>query len=105
MSADTPRPERVTLTVSYPDQCCPGYCVEDLELHNVDAHTAERVVEKVAAREQALRERVEELEAALDRVRRLHQQDTRYLAPGDWCPGCGDREPCATKRAVRGETR
>lgn len=48
---------------------------------------------------------VEELQAALDRVRRLHQQETGNLAAGDWCPGCGDREPCATKRAVRGGAR
>ena len=48
---------------------------------------------------------VEELQAALDRVRRLHQQDTGNLAAGDWCPGCGDREPCATKRAIRGGAR
>lgn len=57
------------------------------------------------AREQALRDRVAELSAALDRVRKLHDQDTSALAPGDWCPGCGDREPCATKRAIRGGAR
>jgi hypothetical protein len=44
-----------TLPVSWPDQCCAGYCVEDVGLHNVDDETAEFVAHKVAAREAAAR--------------------------------------------------
>lgn len=44
-----------------------------------------------------------ELEAAIDRVRRLHGQYTAFgLAPGKWCPACGDEEPCPTIRALNG---
>lgn len=46
---------------------------------------------------------VAELEAAIDRVRRLHSQDDGYLAPGKWCPGCGEVAPCSTVRALNGQ--
>ena len=42
---------------------------------------------------------VAELEAAIDRVRFLHSQDGP-LAPGKWCPACGDDQPCRTIRAL-----
>lgn len=42
-----------------------------------------------------------ELEAAVDRVRRLHHQDDSLLAPGRWCPACGQETPCSTIRALR----
>lgn len=46
-----------------------------------------------------------ELEAAIDRVRALHDQDdTGLLAPGRWCPGCGEPTPCKTIRALNGRT-
>lgn len=51
---------------------------------------------------QQLRERVDELEAAVDRVRRLHGQ-YGPLAPGRWCPGCGEDTPCSTVRALNGQ--
>jgi hypothetical protein len=45
-----------------------------------------------------------ELEAAIDRVRRRHAQTSDLgLAPGKWCPECGQEEPCATRRALRGK--
>lgn len=47
------------------------------------------------------RHHITELEAALDRVRRLHSQPADYLAPGRWCPSCGEEEPCPTIRALR----
>lgn len=47
-----------------------------------------------------------ELEAAIDRVRRLHDQYSAIgLAPGEWCPGCGHPEPCPTIRALNGQER
>ena len=49
----------------------------------------------------AAQERVSELEAVVAAVRRLHGQ-RGPLAPGEWCPGCGDRVPCATERTIRG---
>jgi hypothetical protein len=46
-----------------------------------------------------------ELEHAIDRVRSLHDQDdTGMLAPGRWCPGCGEPVPCKTIRALNGRT-
>lgn len=42
----------------------------------------------------------DEAHAALDRVRRLHSQDTSLLLPGEWCPACGDAMPCSTIRAM-----
>jgi len=47
-------------------------------------------------------EHIAELEAAIDRVRRLHSQPQEFLAPGKWCPGCGWVEPCPTIRALNG---
>lgn len=47
---------------------------------------------------------IRELEAAVDRVRRLHGQFSALgLAPGEWCPGCGHPEPCPTIRALNGQ--
>jgi hypothetical protein len=49
-------------------------------------------VEQARAGEGALRERVEALEAAVDRVRRRHprgDEEAGMLAPGLWCPTCG----------------
>ena len=51
----------------------------------------------------SLQHHVAELEAAIDRVRRLHRQADSPLAPGKWCPGCGEVVPCATIRALNGE--
>lgn len=43
------------------------------------------------------------LEAAVDRVRRLHGQYSALgLAPGVWCPGCGWEMPCPTIAALDG---
>lgn len=47
------------------------------------------------------RTHVAELEAAIDRVCRLHAQDDSLLAPGRWCPACGNETPCPTIRALR----
>lgn len=44
----------------------------------------------------------DELEAAVDRVRRLHDQDDSVLARGAWCPADGQPEPCQTTRALNG---
>lgn len=53
------------------------------------------------AQEQA---HIAELEAAIDRVRRLHSQHSDIgLADGAYCPGCGFPVPCPTERALRGE--
>lgn len=53
-----------------------------------------------------LQEHVRELEAAIDRVRRFHSQRSEIgLAPGKWCPGCGEVEPCRTIRALNGDPR
>lgn len=49
----------------------------------------------------AAQARIAELEAVVNAVRRLHGQ-RGPLAPGEWCPGCGDRVPCATERTIRG---
>ncbi len=49
-----------------------------------------------------LRRWAEELEAAVDRVRHLHSQNSTILAPGKWCPGCGYEVPCPTIRALNG---
>jgi hypothetical protein len=43
-----------------------------------------------------------ELAAAVDRVRRLHDQDDSILARGAWCPADGQPEPCKTIRALNG---
>jgi len=43
-----------------------------------------------------------ELEAAIERVRQLHSQDTSLLQEGAWCPGCGETVPCPTIRALNG---
>jgi hypothetical protein len=44
---------------------------------------------------------------ALDRVRRLHpladEEAGSLLAPGKWCPGCGEERPCRTRRVIRGD--
>jgi hypothetical protein len=45
-----------------------------------------------ATADTGLRERVEALEAAVERVRRRHprgDEESGYLAPGLWCPTCG----------------
>jgi len=48
----------------------------------------------------------DELEAAVDRVRRLHGQYSELgLADGSWCPGCGYPVPCPTIKALNGEPR
>jgi hypothetical protein len=53
-----------------------------------------------------------ELEAAVDRVRRMHprgSEDSRPLAPGRWCPGCGETRTlegygsCRTRGVLDGE--
>lgn len=44
----------------------------------------------------------DELEAAVDRIRRLHDQDDSVLARGTWCPADGEPEPCKTVRALNG---
>lgn len=44
----------------------------------------------------------DELEAAVDRVRQLHDQDESVLARGQWCPADGEPEPCKTTRALNG---
>lgn len=45
-----------------------------------------------------------ELEPSIDRVRRLHSQsEDSILAPGRWCPACGQETPCPTIRALRGD--
>lgn len=44
----------------------------------------------------------DELEAAVDRVRRLHDQDESVLARGAWCPADGQPEPCKTVQALNG---
>lgn len=51
------------------------------------------------------KDHVRELEESIDRVRHLHGQDPSALglAPGKWCPGCGEEEPCRTIRAVSGK--
>lgn len=46
---------------------------------------------------------VVELEAAIDRVRALHSQDTSVLEAGRWCLGCGEETPCPTIRALNGQ--
>lgn len=43
-----------------------------------------------------------ELAAAVDRVRRLHDQDDSVLARGAWCPADGQPEPCKTIQALNG---
>lgn len=46
------------------------------------------------------------LEAAIDRVRRLHDNEQYgLLAPGRYCPGCGEEIPCRTIRALNGQTK
>lgn len=46
---------------------------------------------------------VVELEAAVDRIREFHDQEQYgLLAPGLWCPGCGEEIPCRTIRALNG---
>lgn len=53
-----------------------------------------------------------ELEAAVDRVRRMHPrgaEESSNLAPGLWCPGCGEERrdrgfgACRTRRVLDGE--
>ena len=47
---------------------------------------------------------VRDLEAAVDRVRRMHPrgaEESSALAPGLWCPGCG--EECRIRRALDGD--
>lgn len=45
----------------------------------------------------------QELEAAIDRIRQVHDQEQPgLLAPGRWCPGCGETIPCKTIRALNG---
>ena len=115
---DLPTPDRVTLsdeereslacvsTGHEPDLCdCNDAYRDNSDRFCEYAQETFAAVERIlAAREAPRPERVGELSAALDRVRKLHDQDTGNLAAGDWCPGCGDREPCATKRAIQGET-
>lgn len=42
-AADDTATEALVLAVSYSGQCCPGYCVEDIDLHNVDPAIADAV--------------------------------------------------------------
>lgn len=42
------------------------------------------------------------LEGAVDRVRRLHDQDESLIARGTWCPADGQPEPCKTIQALNG---
>ena len=55
---------------------------------------------------------VAELEAAVDRVRRMHprgSEESHNLEPGLWCPGCGEQRrdrgfgACRTRRVLDGE--
>lgn len=47
--------------------------------------------------------RLREMRAATKRVRALHSQSDDLLAPGKWCPACGEESPCSTIRALDGE--
>jgi hypothetical protein len=50
-----------------------------------------------------LKKHVAELEEALDRIRRMHNNgESDFLAPGKWCAGCGQVYPCDTIKVLRG---
>lgn len=59
-----------------------------------------------------LQRHVDELEAAVDRIRRMHprgEDESSALAPGLWCPGCGEPRTdngfgaCRTRRVLEGD--
>lgn len=68
------------------------------------AEECRRQLQSLRRQNDRLTTQVAELEPAVDRVRRLHSQDTSVLAAGEWCPGCGHEEPCPTTRALNGQT-
>lgn len=52
---------------------------------------------------QKYRHHLAELEAAIDRIRRMHNNgESDFLAPGKWCAGCGEVYPCKTIRILQG---
>jgi hypothetical protein len=64
---------------------------------------AERVVDEGWRPPAAADAHTRELEAAVDRIRAFHSQDDDgLLAPGRWCPGCGEPTPCRTIRVLNG---
>lgn len=69
-----------------------------------DLQRSEDLVAEFRRQMPMLQRRVDELAPAVDRVRRLHSQnEASILAPGKWCPACGQETPCPTIRALKGD--
>jgi hypothetical protein len=79
------------------------------EIDEILEHIAEHLVDELGwippEALVTLQREHDELEAAVDRVRRLHDQDDSILARGTWCPADGEPEPCKTQRALAGPGR
>lgn len=90
-----PRSITDVLVESWPGQCCSGYCIESIGLHNVDSATARVVAVSVAGMVTAAK--AEAWDEGWDAS--VAAAEACDVAGGDW--SCGECAICTTPNPYR----